>query len=302
MAHEIKDFIYLDTSFLHSFVAQVHSGLPTTTSTEFQESETKTSTEGAVKRNFGEVGGQAGTNEGILGLLPTVNISGKLTSQRETSDTISLTQLDAGKEIISKQLHDNVLHDFIHYLNEYQMLVDQNKEDHPEVGRYIQFRSCFKVIDFNMLMTMTDRDFITYIMSMDSSKLKGAEKQQHQFMIKSVESGIELFNKAITYVTSLLPTSTYIKMDNLILPLKSEFIRINTKELAFKYGMESSSQITVLGKITRRYESFWEFTSSNPTMGPLIGGVSEALENVLDTLDFLSYGDYIATPIAIYFE
>jgi len=166
----MKEFIYLDTAFLHSFIAQKNNGLPNLHSTEFQESETKTSTDGTTKDVVNEV--QADVSSGTVKIpfvvdSPSGKLSYKMNHKRGITSGISWTQLEAGKEIISKQLHDNALQLFEDYLEENNLIkrVTTKTEDFVS-GDYLLIQGAFSIISVNNIKDVLNPDAIPIALEM----------------------------------------------------------------------------------------------------------------------------------------
>lgn len=328
----MKEFIYLDTSFLHSFIAQKDSGLPLTRSVEFHESETTSETKGKSNQIQNNLGVEFNTGQlNVPGVLksPTAKGDYGLGNNRSTNESITLTQLDAGREIISKQLHDNALQQFEHFLAEHQLLKEVHEGVTLTSGDYIKFRDSFSILDLAYIKNIFDADGVRAALgfAIDTEIKKERERimnsvNQHNIKqtqaaereIKRIESQkkkeademrsqMATFQVMIDYLVSVLPSSTFLRMGSFICPLKTEYLRENAKEITFKYGFGKEVEITVIGKYTKTLDRFVQI-SENPETNPLgsVVDVLNSFEEVFGLMGILKKGDKIVSPVAIYFE
>ncbi|MFD2172431.1 DUF6414 family protein [Tumebacillus lipolyticus] len=324
----MKELVYLDTSFLHSFIAQMKSGLPTSTNLEMHEQETKTnSTTTGADRNH-EISTEGSLGQLDIGFMKTPSLKGtyKFGQKRTQTSGFTLSQLEAGKEIISKQLHDNALQEFESYLHESDLLltsIDPNLEIDP--GTYVQIKASFSIIDLGYFKDMVNGDFVDLVVDMSeissviqqeieileqqnlpSKQFKERKKQLLQSFESALENQRQEFGKMVRlleFASKALPTEAMMRVENFVVPLKSTFLREKTQELIFKYGMgKQELEIVLLGKITRKYEGlFTDHFKANGVMKGL-AEFFEAIEGMWTGLEILEEGNYIVSPIAIYFE
>lgn len=318
----MKELIYLDTAFLHSFIAQSQGGLPQSTQLERQEQVTETSQQstGYASRSFTEMQGDTGSLS-IPGLVksPSGRLRVRIQPGKTSSDTFSLSELESGKEIISKQLHDNALEAFEEHLSSQNQLHDISDIDLE--GKFIKISSSFKIIDFKYLRRILQTDTLMEFMYKKQdeelerlrNEVKQSEKQQRaikqaaltQFenQFKKVKSQMKdnfvFMEKSIDYLNDILPTESFIIMEDTIAPLRGEFLRERANELMFKYGGASSSlQVTMLGKVTQEIKS----TSMPDLKADPLFEFPQILTGALSPLGVIKKGDYIVSPVAIYFE
>ncbi|WP_438497195.1 DUF6414 family protein [Paenibacillus sp. IHBB 3054] len=318
----MKELVYLDTTFLHSFIAQQHSGLPTNHSTEFQESETTADTKGKSGQLQNELGTEFSTGEfKIPGLFETPSGKAKyrINHTRTTNNAITLTQFEAGKEIISKQLHDDALMQFEEFLEENSLIRNIDEEYVWRNGDYICLRKSFSVYDITHIKNIFNPNGILTAMEFAFESEKTKKRAQLQAAgtseqeIKSVLRGFEQqqksqfdemkkmmgkFREIIDYFQSILPSSAFIKAGDVICPLKPENLRENAQLLNFKYGQDQELPITILGKYTRTFDQYVNLSGAFGPLGDVIG----EFDNVFEILGIIKKGDKIVSPVAIYFE
>jgi hypothetical protein len=316
----MKELIYLDTSFLHSFIAQSQGGLPTSTSHERQEQATHTNqkTTGKSDKSFTQFEADTGSLS-IPGLIksPSGRLRVRIQPGKNSSESISLSELESGKEIISKQLHDNALETFEQYLSEEKQLFNISEENLE--GKFIKTVSSFKIIDFQYLRKIIQTDTLIRFMFMNQDEeiqsvkeeLKSLPKQdknlkqaafiQYENKVnqekRKMKSDFEFIEQSLNYINDILPTEAFIIMGNVVAPLKSEYLREKANELMFKYG-GSNLQVTMLGKVTHKIE---EISMPDLTKDPFFE-FPKILSAVLSPLGVINEGDLIISPVAIYFE
>lgn len=137
----MKELVYLDTSILHSFLAQTNSGLPVTVDAEYQESSTTSSQSLHSKEMAQSMALEGSTGFVNVGIIksPSGKFNFGQTKKETEQQGVALTQLEAGREIISKKLHDNALMEFEKYLEETSKLhILQCNQENIEIGKYVK--------------------------------------------------------------------------------------------------------------------------------------------------------------------
>lgn len=279
----MKEFIYLDASFLHSFIAQIYGGLPSTFTNETQESRTQTHIDTKQEEILSELHGSLN--------VAIAKMDAKITPKETRGESISLAQLDVGKEIISKQLHDNAVDELIEHLRENNLLIDY--PDTIELNKYILYRSSFKIIDIEYLKLLTRKDF-NHLLGLNKQSGKSGNKQTGAVSINDI-------GKILDFFSAIMPSDIFIKQDGILSPLKKEYLRVQPKELLFKYS--ENTKVCLLGKVTKEIDSAallqdFEFTSFLSISDMMMGLAS----GLMAQFEVIKRGDYIVSPIAIFFE
>lgn len=275
----MKEFIYLDTSFLHSFIAQIFGGLPTNITNETQESRTETKSETAHQEKIAEL--QSNLNAMIA------KVGSKVTPRKGSSQQFSLAQLDVGKEIISKQLHDNSINDLIDYLRKENLLTERVEE--AQLSKYILIKSNYNIVDINQLKILTKKEFHSIL----GFTNKNGKNQNSRFNPSDL-------TKIFDFLTHILPSEIFIKQGKFLSPLKIDFIREQSKELIFKHSQES--EVSLLGKVTRKFKDEIDGSDDVGSIFEINNIISSASSKFLTEFGVLYDDDYIVTPIAIFFE
>lgn len=323
----MKELIYLDTNFLHSFIAQMQGGLPIAVNLETQEQRVDTTEQraGQQSSNFTELRGDTGRIE-IPGFFssPSGGATVRIQPGRFSSESYILSELEAGKEIISKQLHDNALEEFEKTLRNEGKLKEVSETDELEVGSYIKITSSFNIIDFTFLQEVLDKLLVNVILGneqneitvtkelIDSNQnLSSGQKKARKKDIdlkwdkrkSQLENEVSYYRNVITYTSKILPTQSFIKVGKVLAPLKLEYLRDTTKSLYYKYGNHNEkNEVVLIGKVTRKVQ-FSNKTITNPnSFIENIEQIIQAMDDLLNYINALSKDDYIVAPIAIYFE
>lgn len=319
----MKELIYLDTEYVHSFIAQTEDGLPVTTdlerTEELQESNEKETSSGTESKLEGKF--KLGELEiPLIFKSPTGELIANIKPTNNARDAVSLTQLESGKEIISKQLHDNALEKFEDYL-------DKNGRLHSNIsiageGDFIKIISNFSIIDFKYLKEIFSPEKILNFIFFDfdtqienakqqMAKMEGKQKtairmhiekqeRETEKLKKEQQQTFEFLNEALDYLVDVLPSNAFLLAKGMIVPLKPDFLRESSKDLTFKYGAsEPNAKISIVGKVTRIIEdvSLPDFQGQYDFLK-----VGEIVNYLLNSIGVLSKGDYLISPIAIYFE
>lgn len=275
----MKEFVYLDTSYLHSFIAQIYGGLPANTTNETQESRSQTKSDSTTEEETSEINGD-------LNLL-FARAGTKIIPRQGNSESFSLSQLDAGKEIISKQLHDNAIDDLVEHLEKKELFSDPLS---IEVNKFVLLKEPFKIVDIDYLKTVMDKQYHS-ILGIN----KGKQNQNNNKF--NPNEMMKIFN----FLSTILPSDFFIKQGKFLSPLKHEHIREKSKEMIFKYGEES--EICVLGKITKKFDfANKDFDSTVEDFFSMNTVISGAVDEFLNQVQIAKRGDFVVSPIAIFFE
>lgn len=321
---QMKEIIYLDTDFLHSFLAQQNDGLPTEITKEnYEEIKDELQEQyGHNSKSLIEASLDTGTFEiPLIFKTPKGIIKGVFQPGTYSGEKVISTQTEAGKEVISTRLHDNALEMFQNQLK------DENKLltiDSAKVGDYILLKSQFSIIDFNYLLKMIQPDILGKLMIsqqksliefqiklLENQKDKSQETKQQinnlRNNLKQLDKELNVNTKQLTeikntlqYLANVLPYSSFMKIKNAVSPLKEKHLRESASELAFKYTVdENSLEITLLGKITSIVN---KVSTEKFEEGDVINGLSGLFYSILTPFGIIKEGDLIISPVAIYFE
>lgn len=308
---------------LHSFIAQLNEGLATESSLEQSEQVTDTSEKslGSHSRNSTTIKAKTGEVElPYLFKSPSAETILKLEPGKTASEKSIIAQTEFGKEIISKQLHDNALDQLEKYLSEKNLLnVNENTG-------FIHLQGNFQIIDFSYLSKMLGHENLAEIFcteqiqelftmketvsNLQEHELEDAQQEIIQFekeltnYIEAMQKQFSHYQILLSFLNKILPAEAFIMMEGYLIPLTPEFLRQNSELLAFKYGFANDLSINVLGKVASIHPENTDIEALSTTMqttNPFIH-VSTMFSVLLEGMQLIQKGDRIISPIAIYFE
>lgn len=317
----MKEIIYLDTDLIHSYLSQIHDGLPGQISNErSQEVNEAIQSQTSGNSDFGVKSEVKSGKISVPFLLdtPEGKIEVRLDLDQGWEESSSLTQTEAGKELISKKLHDNALEEFIIHLEKEEML--QNIEDSAD-NSLVKFDSTLQIFNLEYLSAILDPELLPKVMFYEIENEIDKQKQEINKIsnkserttahrkLKEKYGAIEervrdetkdfiFLNSALKFMDALLPTKTFGKFNHSFAYIKSEHLREDPKVLMFKYANQSATtQATIIGKKIRKINASEE-TLDNDSLfsAPLI------IDNMLIEMEVAADGDFLVAPIAIYFE
>jgi hypothetical protein len=308
----LKEIVYLNTDLINSFMAQKFGGLPINSTSEQSQQDSQGSIDMTKKASTHEVSGEAHSGSFKVPMFvasPSGKLSYKYNNFKQVEETISLTQIEAGKEIISKQLHDNALDDYEDFLIKNGSLseVSSDSDGKLYLGKYIKITSPFSLLDLDYIRDLTEPTIMREIIGLSNDPLpKPANKQGRNQSVRldpETEKGVHGMDVILRYLSKTLPTQLYLKQGGYLAPLKLEYLRENSRELNFKYGDSPDIKITLVGRATKQFESFeadiFEAAGNFVTISKAANVMTDLIINELKTI---KKGDTIISPIAIYFE
>ncbi|MDU5493421.1 MAG: hypothetical protein E6094_10755 [Clostridium perfringens] len=289
----MKHFIYMNTEILNSYISQFDNGLVvgnhqeiTDTTQEIKENSTthpQDFVEG--KLNLGIFSGNARTNGESI------------------KEAVTLTQSEAGRELIDKILHDDSFNKFYRYIKENDKIKD---EDKSKVGDYIEKKEKFKFWDLDYLIEAFSDKNREYIINMSlkseiaSLMLQGKKinSNEKNNMRKAIKEPVDLGMEMIKLCNTILPYSKFMTTNNSIIPINERFLREEIKAIRFKYD----GKLNLIGRYTGNY-----LKEDNDLMG------DSQFQSVFKTLDEVSLTfikdvigidekSRIIEPIALYLE
>ena len=265
---EAKDFIYLDTDYLKSYVAQVNKGLlrmkTSEEERERQEQSTRNGEQVVTKTTGAGAIGIAGIS---YGREITHEYGGYLKSVTETE-----------KQLMEYELHDDMYEMFFSNADDEGRL--QKNVNNPVVGKYIEVAGGYELIDLEMYRKIFTDEFIMKQLPTNTvSEIKNSE------IINIIDS-----------MALLLPTMSYLAVDKYIVPIKTQFLRESFKEIMFKY----SGKINVVGKVTAPFVDVKTSVSPEADLVKITSSIYSSTKGLLASVGFTN-ARFILSPIAVYF-
>nr|WP_302599864.1 hypothetical protein [uncultured Cellulosilyticum sp.] len=289
----MRNFIYLDTDFLASFMAQENDGLETIRNIESDTYDKSL------------IGTPTTTKKVSMSTEANVAIAkGNLASEKTIESELNINESsELYKEMVSRVLHDNVFNYFENYINnDFDHCVDKPMKD--SIGKYINHRGGFETFDITFLEKICDQKFLKelFILAEGVSDMQNVNSQVNLKNINQYKLPNDIYNtsvlctKLVNIFKTIFPTDTVLIMDNMMVIINDKYLREDIKSINFKY----SGQMSVVGIINRVYDEANK-KSTSPFM-EVLNSVSECgIELINAFYNRTSKELYIVTPIAIYF-
>ncbi|NSB15813.1 DUF6414 family protein [Clostridium beijerinckii] len=303
----MRHFVYLDTDTLNSYLSQINGGLLKSIVNESKDEVATTKNENTSpgKSNF--------TTE--VGFKPILNL--KFSEDKDVINTTNtLSQIETGRELIEKILHDNSLDQFSIYLDSNNLIIDSSI---AKVGDYVEFEDEFSIRDLDYLYELFSDEFVDFCIentrkesknfveseeirlkniTNKNTLLKEIRKQSDE-LVKSQSEGLKQTRKMLNLARSIMPFSKYIISNNCVMPLVDKYLRNSTDNIRFTY----SGKMHVIGR----------YTSDLKDAFAREGEIRNEFDKVLDSIDKVFEALYkdtlgldesmkIVIPIALYFE
>lgn len=301
----MKHFVYLDTDLINSYLAQLNNGLVKSR----QEENTASITEekGIEDMPF--------TGKSILGL----NIPGLFKYEHGIDDEYikevsTISQTNAGKEILSKIIHDNSYDDLIDHLKQTVQIEHYEPNTQIEIGTYLSIRGNMKMVDLSVFLSLFGDDFKkVYSMFLSGAFEESIDTFNRQMKRSSdfiknqkekkdkIKKDLTMFDNitsTIAYISKLLPSDKYLTYENILIPLDKKYLREDYNSLRYKYSKES----TIVGHITGEVNDIVNYTLNEDSgLSPMLQSLDELL---LAAFEILGIGNdfKIMHPISWYYE
>lgn len=277
----MKHYIYIDKEILNSYISQIYGGI---LEKGHQE---QANMNGEVHQNeTPEEKIKATINGGIKGLL-NADITTEFDVKEKKIDTFNTS--NTTKEVVEKIYHDNLLDNFIEYINTNENVI--NDIDKIEYGSYVSLEIPFNFANHSYLKSISNDSF-----KKSYEKIMNATGNGTDNGLKDAKKAMELIANFTIFFESCFPAKQLIISEKLIIPIDDVFLREDPNMIEFKYG----GNIRVIGKVTKdcsKDDNF--FGLYNKEFGKSIKEVKDAMYKL-----FLpNYSQsFIITPIALYFE
>ncbi|MDP7977725.1 DUF6414 family protein [Bacillus sp. WLY-B-L8] len=225
----------------------------------------------------------------------------------------------------------STLNEFEDYLHKNSSLINFNEQKDSEElapGTYVKFTSSFQPINFDVVQKMINDKFIKFLFN-KLEEAKNVEVQTileqtltleqrtvflnelektYENMVSVQKNKIHSVKDMLVYIKEAIPYSSFIKMDNCLIPVKECYLTESIGELAFKYGSaDASVEITLIGKITKKInkKEIYSLDYSNLIDKQPSEILHEFLgfpTNLLGGFGVVAANNFIISPVAMYFE
>lgn len=304
----MKNFIYVDTDFLSSFMSQENNGLETLRNIE-SNVYSKTLNGSPTTTQIESMSAEANA----------VVAKGSLNTQRSIESGVNITESsDLYKEMVCKILHDDMFECFQRYLTDNSKL-STNHINNESIGKYITMTGAFKIIDIDHIRKICDEKFLKNVFEMigmfstnhnseninnyTQGKPKGNKSSKNNEIPPEVHFLSKIGPKLTNVFDVMIPSNTIFIMDNSLIIINDKYLREDVKMINFKY----SGNINVTGIVNKVYNNTDDKDPKNkndPTFVESLEQLNACGVNLITSL--ITKNDnikevYIITPIAIYF-
>lgn len=290
----MKRILYLDKEFMDSYLAQSREGLP---GQHIFTNANKAIDAQAIDQPSVTHTVSGKVNGSLLAISGEGAYEREITTESQHNYSLAA---EGATEAITLLPHDNALQDVIK--------LSGAEENHgKEIGSFII--TCVDrpmIYDVMDIASRIDDDVIQFIAekTVDEQLKKLPPSNEHQtasFRKNAIKEQVSSLKEARSYLEitcKLAQFDVCVVMGDVIAPLKRQYMRTSTRDMAFKYD----SRLYLFGQITKMQDSSSNNQSSNPVevLNDLFNGV---WPQALQQLKILPEGDYwVIDPMAVYFE
>lgn len=296
----MNHIVYLNTDILNSYLSQINDGLASKNFSETQD---------IIKNSKEETNSPGNKNTNVIFSLPKLVSMGFSEDSDFERTTNILSQLESGRELIEKILHDNALEQFRKNILETELLNDINN---CSIGNYTEISGSFLVRDFEYIINVYSDEYIDFLCD-DAVKTLEDELQNNpgntnkkilENKIKNIKSQTRKIHnntrRVFNMAKNILPFSKFIICDNCIIPLESKYLRESATNIRFMY----SQNINIIGKYTSTLKDAINREKNAPNIGfnKMFAAMDETFEAFYSKTLGLNESMKIILPIALYFE
>lgn len=265
---QFKDFIYLNTNFLESFIAQKYKGFPK----EMQAIR-------ILESSDEKIGEKSNSEDSINGKIGTglFGAEGNATTITEGMQ-FNQNNTETAQNVVVKVQKDNMYNSFFTYLQHNDLLTDTTN---PDIEMYIRLHDTFYYVDFDRIQKLCDENYRCTYQSYDNNSTEF-----------SFERFDEIRNK-ITLLKELIPFDALLCNNDYIVLLDQIWLRNKKEHLGYLLG----GKINIVGKVSKALQTDNEM----PDVIRILNMIQQCTLSMLHDLGFcVSDKVYIISPIAIY--
>ncbi|MEA1855575.1 hypothetical protein U9M49_21160 [Cytobacillus sp. OWB-43] len=317
----MKEIIYLDTDIMNSLLAQIDEGLIDSFSIEDAKQTSETTGQQASKGKSAGVKGQLRLD---TGWLPGggVALDGSLGNTGNETTHDSKTFLEGARDILNKAFHDHALNILLQKLDDLDLIEPYFKLNDGDI--YLG-ESSYKYYNFELIKNMTDVKILEKIFLMDITdadidearrlvqksnpnakeriRLDWARKVVQKYdSYKPTLDIITNLNNVSKYFSTTLGNSSFIKADNFIGIVKKQYLRESPEALSLRVDQtrEVKFLVRIIGKKGKVFDGMGHVEDLKAQDFNLVPNMF--FDIILGSFNILEEGDFLVTPIAIYYE
>ncbi|BDC58151.1 MULTISPECIES: DUF6414 family protein [Bacillus] len=312
----MKEILYLDTELMNSNLAQIDQGLTTDVSHHSDTQKTESDGSSYVVGKNAEVGAR-------IGLL-TLNVNGKIGADAQEGFNESRSFLEGEKDILNKSFHDYSLSLLMDKLDERELL--KTTEYDLNEGDFFIIESELRLNDFSLMKRFSNPEKTENLLLAEILDAPMTYKEAKKIISKNTPTAKEreliyLAEKVVTIHDNAKPTLSVLKQLHAYSDYLSDiledhsFIKVGKSAGIIKNSSlrESTTSLTLRSENNRKVKLFGRFSSTKQTVfngfnteelasDELYKMPNLFLDVVLGSMQLITEGDNIVSPIAIYFE
>lgn len=260
-----KDFIYLDTDFLKSFISQKYLGFPDeihSTLSKGAASEAK----GAKESKESDLSGNVGVPPfGVIGNKKTTTEGGQV--NESNTKTFQNTMITSQKE--------NMFNSFWEYVEENSLWT---KAENPITGKYFILSETFNYIDFTRIQKLCSEHYRSNYNNLDNVSAED---------LNEIEKKVSILQEIIPFDTLLCNKKYIVLIDKTWLKIKPDYL-----------GYIWSKKVTIIGRISKSLQ----IDNEMPKIIKILNEIQRYGLSLLEELGLESFSEeaYIVLPMAIY--
>lgn len=265
----MKQFIYYNSAFINSFIAQLEDGLPVLRSKEAGNVDSSGLSNSKTKA--------PSTLKGSFGVPPIATIEGTTSGDSVSSmETKSISE--SYTEIINQKMDDNI---FDHFLEHILPSCQLENDD------FVKINGDIKMINLSYYADLIDEDFGNIIQQF----AKSSGKSERQY----IKNGINNFNRMMRLLQKMMPSNILLLGNEYLAPIEEKFLRDDHKLIPYKY----KNPTTLIGKVVGPLNELNSFDKDLPLLSELKTNIETMQEDLFNHLG-VSYKTKVIFPIAWY--
>lgn len=309
----MKEYIYLDTDLVNSYLAQLDEGILTKMITGLSTTDTSQEDGGKEIKNTTKGG------------LKAIIANGEHKYSKTDIDKYSSVYSENNSELIETALSDYSLDVLLAKLLE-KKLVKSNTEPWKD-GDLIQMTDETHFFDFEQLKETAKEENLNYVLQKTEEQVlleaniekisnKKNKNKQESIKLQKLKNDLKEYEKQQknsrqnfkhvenfgSYMSILFPQSILTKTSNVIALCDKSKIRVNIPTLSL-YSL-TKRKFKILGTIIAQHKQ--NIVPQNGEQLPVFDVAESAttmfMELMLTNFELLEIGDYFIRPIAIYYE
>lgn len=251
---KMKQFIYYNASFIHSFIAQLEDGLPVLRSKEAGNVDSSGLSHSMAK--------EPSTLKGSIGIPPVVAIEG-MTSGDSISSMETKNISESYTEIINQKMDDNIFDHFLEHVF---------PSGQKESGDFVKIHGNIKMINLSYYSDIIDENFENVIQQV----IKPSGKSKRRY----IKKGLMEYKRLMRLLLRMMPSNILLLGDEYLAPIEEKFLRDNHKLIPYKF----KNPTTLIGKVVGPLNKLNSFDKDLPLLSKLKENIDSIQENLFNLI------------------